>query len=159
MSENSISIKVSDEDARDINQAIQVIITKLGPYLIALMPDDKRSVPRVGDKGAAFMQKSAAYMGSNPEFSPMFLDKAEADKDYEGFQVMHGFLRLLAPVVSNVEDTAFLCGSEFYRACLNYYDTVKRAAENNVPGAKAIYDDLKVYFDAQRAKPQTPPKP
>ncbi len=154
MSENRISIQFSDADAREINQAIQTLITKFGPYLIALMAEDKRAVPKVGDKGAAFMQKSSGYMTTNPEFIPMFVDKAEADKDFEGFNALHGFLRLLAPLVSNIEDTALLCGSEFYRACLNYYDTVKKAAENNVPGAKAIYEDLRVYFDAQRVKPQ-----
>ncbi|MGC2238357.1 MAG: hypothetical protein WA584_19540 [Pyrinomonadaceae bacterium] len=154
MSENRISIQFSEADAKDINQVIKMLITKFSPYLIALTADDKRAVPKVGDKGAAFMQKSAGYMDANPEFIPMFLDKAEADKDFEGFSAMHEFLRLLAPLVSNMEDTALLCGSEFYRACLNYYDTVKRAAENNVPGARAIYEDLKVYFDAQRAKPQ-----
>jgi hypothetical protein len=155
MSENRISIQFSEVDARDINQAIKTLITKFSPYLIALSADDKRSVPKVGDKGAAFMQKSSGYMNTSPEFIPMFVDKGEADKDFEGFNALHGFLRLLAPLVSNIEDTALLCGSEFYRACLNYYDTVKKAAENNVPGARAIYEDLKVYFDAQRAKPQT----
>lgn len=156
MSENRISITFNEADTAAINAAIQVLLTKFGPYLIALMPDDKRGMPKVGDKGAAFMQKSASYMDSNPEFIPMFLDKVEAGKDYEGFSVIHGFLRLLAPLVSNLEDTALLCGSEYYRACLNYYDTVKKAAENNVPGARAIYEDLKVYFEAQKAKPQTP---
>lgn len=154
MSENRISIQFNEADARDINQAIQVLITKFGPYLVALMAEYKRSIPKVGDKGAAFMDKSAGYMTTNPEFIPMFVDKTEADKDFESFKVLHGFLRLLAPLVSNIEDTAMLCGSEFYRACLNYYDTVKKAAQNNVPGARTIYEDLKVYFDAQKAKPQ-----
>ena len=158
MSDNLISIKFSEADAREINEAIQTLQTKFAPYLIALTPEDKRGLAKVGDKGAAFMQKTASYLETNPEFAPMFLNKAEAVKDYEGFGETHGFLRVLAPVVSNLEDTAFLCGSEFYRACLNYYESVKNAAENNVPGAQAIYEDLKVYFDAQRAKPQ-PPKP
>lgn len=156
MNGNQISIKFSEADKVEINAAIQTLINKFSPHLISLMPDDKRAIPKVGDRGAAFMQKSAAYMQTNPEFSPMFLDKAEADKDFEAFNVIHGFLRMILPFVSNLEDTAMLCGSEFYRACLNYYDSVKRAAENNVPGARAIYEDLKVYFEAQRAKPQGP---
>ncbi|HEY0428877.1 MAG TPA: hypothetical protein VGC76_13935 [Pyrinomonadaceae bacterium] len=159
MSDNLISIQFSDIDLRDINQAIQVLQTKFAPYLIALSTEDKQSLPKAKDKSVPFIQKSASYMQTNPEFTPPFLNKPEFDKDYGAFNAIYGFLRLLAPITSNLEDTAFLCSAEAYRASLNYYNSVQRAAAMNVPGAKAIYDDLKTYFDAQRAKPQKPATP
>jgi hypothetical protein len=39
-----------------------------------------------------------------------------------------------------------LAGSEAYIAALAYYNSVKQAAKMNVPGARAIYDDLSKRF-------------
>lgn len=153
MSENRISIVFTEAEITDINAAIQTLQTKLVPKLIALSTEDKQAVPKVKDKAVPFMQKALQYMETNPEFIPVYFDKAEVNKDFDGFVSINNFLRLLGPTVSNMEDTAFLCGSEGYRGTLNYYNNVKLAAKINVPNAKAIYEDLKTYFDAQKVKP------
>jgi hypothetical protein len=36
-----------------------------------------------------------------------------------------------------------LAGSEAYHAALTFYNAVKRAAADDVPGAKAVYEALK----------------
>lgn len=50
-------------------------------------------------------------------------------------------------------DTIMMAGSEAYIAALMYYNSIKRVAAENVPGAKAIYDDLKVRFEINQKKP------
>jgi hypothetical protein len=159
MSENRISIEFTEAEVTDINKAIQTLQNHLLPKLIALSTEDKQSLPKIKDKAVPFMQKALQYMETNPEFIPPYFDKAEVSKDYDGFTVINNFLRLLAPTVSNMEDTAFLCGSEGYQGALNYYNNVKQAAKMNVPDAKAIYDDLSAYFEAQRFKPLKPAPP
>jgi hypothetical protein len=42
-----------------------------------------------------------------------------------------------------------LSGSEAYVASLAFYNSVKQAARINVPGAKAIAEDLKLRFARQ----------
>lgn len=159
MSENRISIRFSESEITEINDAIKTLQDKLVPKLIALSTEDKQSVPKIKEKAVPFVQKALQYMETNPEFVPQYLDKMEVNRDYQGFDIINGFLRLLSPTVSNMEDTAFLCGSEGYRGALNYYNNVKLAANMNVPDAKAIYEDLSVYFEAQKIKPlkSTPP--
>jgi len=161
MSENRISIVFTEVEITDINAAIQTLQTKLVPKLIALSNEDKQALPKIKERAVPFVQNTLRYMETNPEFVPAYLDEAEVNKDFDGFKTINNFLRLLAPTVSNMEDTAFLCGSEGYQGALNYYNNVKLAAKMNVPNAKAIYDDLSTYFEAQKAKPlkpTTPPK-
>jgi hypothetical protein len=156
MSENRISIQISAPDLATINTAAQTIRDTLMPYVVALAPDDKQGMPKVKDKSVPFMLKGLQYMQTNPEFIPVYMDVAEVNKDYTAFDVMKQLLQVLAPIVSNVEDTGFLCGSEAYQGILNYYNNVKLAAKMNVPNAQAIYDDMKTYFEAQKAKPLPP---
>lgn len=156
MSENRISIEIKAADLTAINEAAQVIQTRLQPYVIALTADDKQSLPKVKDKSVPFMLKGLQYMQSNPEFIPVYMESAEINKDYTAFDTTKQLLQGLAPIVSNLEDTSFLCGSEAYQGILNYYKAVKAAVKMNVPNAQAIYDDMSTYFDAQKLKPQTP---
>jgi hypothetical protein len=46
----------------------------------------------------------------------------------------------------NIDDTRMLAGSEAYHADLTFYNAVKRATEDDVPGAKSVYEALKVRF-------------
>lgn len=154
--QDNISIELTPTEINTINAAIQTIQTTLEPHLVALDAKDKSGMAKMGDKSAAFVGKALDYMKSNPEFIPNFVDAAELDKDYKGFTVLNDFLRPLAQITDNLEDTAFLCGSDTYRGTLNYYDAVKQAAKMNVPNAKAIYEDLKVRFEAQKAKTVNP---
>lgn len=158
MNENRISIDIPQSDIDDINAAVQTIVDKLKPYLIALEAGDKQSLAKMRDKSAAFVEKAVGYMETNPEFTPPYLDKAEVDKDFQGFSTLHNILRPLMQIISNVEDTSVLCGSEAYTAALAYYNTVKQAARMNVPNAQAIYDDLRVRFEAQKPR-AVKPKP
>ena len=156
MSENRISIEISAADLTAINEAIQTIKTKLLPYVIALNPDDKQGLPKVGDKTVPFLLKGLQYMASNPEFMAVYMSAAEINKDYAAFDATRQLWQLLQPVVSNLDDTSFLCGAEAYSGVLNYYNNVKNAAKMNAPNAQAIYDDMSTYFEAQRAKPKPP---
>ena len=76
----------------------------------------------------------------------------EMKKDFDAFSILNNFLRPLAQITRNLEDTAMLCGSEAYSAGLIYYGSVKQAAKVNVPKAKAIADDLSTRFESQKVK-------
>ncbi|GHU43561.1 hypothetical protein FACS1894190_14190 [Spirochaetia bacterium] len=44
-------------------------------------------------------------------------------------------------------------GSKAYQAALVFYSSVKVAAAQDVPGAKAVYDELKTRFPSGKRKP------
>jgi hypothetical protein len=45
-----------------------------------------------------------------------------------------------------VDDTEMTAGSEAYQAALVFYKSVKLAASQDIPGAKAVYEELKTRF-------------
>lgn len=67
----------------------------------------------------------------------------ELEKDVNAVAGLTPLFYLAAQLHSNLEDTMLLCGSEAYLMALGYYHSVKRAAGMDVPGAAAIYDDLR----------------
>jgi hypothetical protein len=156
MNENSISLDIKESDAVEITKAIQVLADKLQPLLIALEASDRQSLAKMKDKSVPFIEKIIQYIESNPEFVPIFLNTDEMKKDFNAFTVLNNFLRPLAQITRNLEDTAMLCGSEAYSAGLIYYGSVKQAAKVNVPKAKAVADDLSVRFEAQKVSKKKP---
>ena len=151
MTENRISISFNPNDITEIMAAMKTLQEKLASKLIALDIPDKAALAKIKDKTIPFMEKIIQYLQTNPEFVPLFVDAEEIKKDYDAFVVLNNFLKPLAQITSNLDDTAVLCGSEAYTAGLAYYNAVKQAAKMNVPNAKPIYDDLSVRFVAQKA--------
>lgn len=158
MNENRISISLSEADVAEIAEAIATLSAKFQPFLIALEANDKKALAKIGEKSLSFVDKSVQYAANNPEFLPNFIDSAELKKDYEAYSVLNGFLRPLAQIVKNLDDTATLCGSEAIQACFTYYNSVRQAKKMGVPNASAIYEDLSQRFEAQKAR-KTPAEP
>lgn len=153
MNENRISLSFTDEEKAKINKAVQDLNGVFATKLIALSNEDKKRLYKVSDDAIPFIEKVAQYAVSNPEFVPVYLDAGEFTKDFTAFTELRGFGRLLLPIASNMEDTAMLAGSEADEFARMYYAAVAQAAKLGVPGAQAIYEDLRTRFEAQRAKP------
>lgn len=155
--ENRISLSISDADKTAITGAIIALAGLLQPMLIALDPEDRKSLSRMSDRSIPFVEKVKQYIDSNPEFTPAYVDVAEFKKDFETFTELREFLRPLLQVVGNLEDTTALSGSDAYEVARAYYKSVQHAVTMNVPNAQAIYDDLKLRFESNvKPKPVQP---
>ncbi|MCK9244906.1 MAG: hypothetical protein WCS36_04700 [Candidatus Neomarinimicrobiota bacterium] len=157
--ENLISVEVTPEDKEAIEAAIRVLEDKLMPYLTALTPAQRKSLPKMSDKTTPFVDKVKEYFTTAPEFIPAFVSLPEFNKDYEANAMLTSFLRKLEPVIGGLDDTRLLTGSECYKPALAYYNSVKVAANMNVQAAKEIYNELKKRFEGQGKAPEetTPP--
>lgn len=144
--ENQVSITINAEDLDKIKQAVTVLNETLKPYLISLSTDQRRQTPKMGDGTVPFVSKAMDYAISNPEFSPPYMDLSEMEVDLNAADELTGVYRPLLQLIQQLDDSIMLSGSEACMAALAYYNTVKIAARMNVPGAKAIYDDLKKHF-------------
>lgn len=150
--ENRISFKITAAQKKEIEDAIKVLADKLQPMLIALDNKEKQSLAKISDKSIPFADKVMQYMTSNPEFVPSFVNVTETEDDYQAFTILREFLRPIAQITDNLDDTAVMAGSETWLSALAYYNSVKAAAKLGVPNANAIYDDLRVRFEQQKAK-------
>ena len=159
--DNRISAQLTDANKTTILQKVSEIRALL-PFLINLTPDERQTLPKLGDKTLAFDEKSASYMEANPKLVPGFVEIAELEKDRALRNPLNDIVRELDSLTSAVDDTATLVGHEIYMAELAFYQNVRQAAKRGVSGAQTIYDDLKDRFPGSGATPAAPaatPKP
>jgi hypothetical protein len=144
--ENLFDLNLSAADLQAVQDAIQVLTTKLGPHLISLSVETRRELPKMGDKTLAFVRKAREYAQNHPDLVPGFLSLALFDNDLRGVDTLSNMRRALVPLSANLEDSLMLTGSEAYQAALVFYRSVKAAALSDTPNAKAIYADLSERF-------------
>ncbi len=159
-SDNRISLEITAAQKAAIVSAVGALKTALDGVLINLTPDEKQSLPRIGDNTMAFDEKCAAYMAGRPELVPSFLDTDEMAKDRKLVADLLPCFRELAPLCEGLEDTIMLANSDNMVGDLAFYQNVRQAAKRGVAGAGTIYDDLKTRFPGRPKKDTpTPPNP
>lgn len=156
--ENRISIEIPAADLVAVKTALQQVQTILAPYVIALTPDQRRTLPKMSDGTEPFVAKVVEYAEDDPQFLPPFVNKEEFVKDWNAVSGLLPLLRMCTQIVDTLNDTAMLAGSEAYVSALSYYNSVKQAAKVNVPDAKAIYEDLRKRFEGQGRRQQPAPQ-
>lgn len=138
----SIPQEVLEQAIAKINEAGAL----LKPYLLTLTTTERSDLPKMGDKSSSFVQKALEYSRTNPEFAPGYLNLGDFEIDFTDSQSLIAILNSVTQLVNGIDDTKLIAGSEAYQAALLYYNGVQRAVDMNVPGAKAIYDELKNRF-------------
>jgi hypothetical protein len=161
--DNRVSATLTAQDVTDILGAVTAISSKL-PFLVTLSPQERRELPKMGDKSIGFDDKCRTYMGSHPEFLPGFVDVNEVNKDRELRQQIMRFYVSLIALTDQVDDTLQVVSSEAWMADLAYYQSVREAAKRGRAGAQGIYEDLQQRFPgapttAQRTAAAAPSAP
>ena len=153
--ENRISLAISDEVVASVKQHFTDAANLLAPYLISLTPEDKKSLPKVGDKGYSFVTKGNEYLQLPATPAPPYLDIPEISVDLKGYDTLRQILQVIMPTIDRLDDTMTLSGSEAYAGVLAFYNYIKGAAKAGVPGAQTIYDDLSARFPGRKVKAAT----
>ena len=157
--DNRISAILSDADKAAVLAAFQVIKDKL-PFLINLTPAERQSIPTLGTTRGGMDEAFATAMAAHPELVPGFVDVPELAKDRALWLPLAEILQLSTEVCEGIADTHALAGSDIYMAYLSFYQNVKQAAKRGVPGADAIYQNLRRFFPrGASTTPPTPPAP
>ena len=149
---NQISVVLDDATLTEVKAAIGVLRTKLVPLLKTLTVQDRRELPKLGDKTTAFVQKSFDYTAVHPDLVPGYLDCDAFRIDLEALKVLQSLERELAPVNDALADSVMLAGSEAYQAALVFYNNVKTAKKVNIGSAASVYDDLSDRFPGAPVK-------
>jgi hypothetical protein len=153
MSTNRISATLSAADRDAVLAAIATIKQKL-PFLIDLSPEERKTLPRMGDKSRAFVSKAAEVATQNSDFLPRSFDVEELRRDAELFEALQPIALALTQVQELLDDTLVEVGAEAYTAALVVYNY----ARNNGQGQAldAVADELSRRF-ARKSSSSTPP--
>jgi hypothetical protein len=124
----------------------------LEPYALPLTAYERRQLPKMGDKTLSFVEKAFDYAKTNPELIPPYINMTAFAIDKNDATGLRALLNSARQLEEYISDTEMVAGSEAYQAALSIYNTVKLFASQDVPGARAIYEELKKFFHKTRPK-------
>ena len=142
---NLVSAQLSDELIQGIKDKIQAIKADM-PFLIALSPDERRSIPTMDNIRKPFVEKALSYGNSEPQIVPPYVDLEELKQDLALYDKLQEINRELSRLAEMVSDTTTAVSSDAYVAGLTIYNSAKMAAKTGIPGIDAIVSDLKNFF-------------
>jgi hypothetical protein len=151
---NRINASLSPSDREDVISAINTIRTKL-PFLTDLSPEERQTLPKLGDRSRAFVSKALELATQNAGFLPRDFDIEEMKKDVNLFNDLFAIRQAMTTVNELVDDSYMAAGSEAYTAALLVYNYAK-SSNVGTQGLDGVLDELGARF-ARKAKP-TPAK-
>ncbi|MCC5644862.1 hypothetical protein LC607_18330 [Nostoc sp. CHAB 5824] len=149
MSTTPISATLAQTDRDAVLQAISTIKEKL-PFLVDLSSDDRKTLPKMGDKSRAFVSKALEMAAQNPEFLPRSFDLDEMRKDVQLFEALYPVLLSLTQLQELVDDTSLAVGSEAYAAALQVYNYAKASGKG--AGLDGVVVEMRQRFARKAVK-------
>lgn len=130
MPENRVSAQLGEAEQQAVLAAIQTIRQKL-PFLIDLTPEERRTLPRMGDKSRGFVEQALQVAEQNPDILPRSFDVGEMRNDVELLSALSPVLNALSQLNELVDDTVMAVGSEAYTAALTVYQYARAAGKGS----------------------------
>jgi len=138
--QNRINAVFTDEQLTAVKEATKTIETNL-PFVIDLKPEEKKALPKFGDKSVAFANKCNEFIQQNSDFLPRNFDVAAMKVDVELYNKLYSIIQPLRMLMDKLEDTLQLTGAEAYAAALFVYQQAK-LNRANISGVEAVLDEL-----------------
>lgn len=132
-------------------------ISALMPFLINLTPEERRELPRMGDKSRAFVQAALVLAEQDDSFLPRSFEVAEMRQDEDLYISLAVVYTVLAILFEKLQDTMLLTGCDLYVAALEVYDAAKRKGGNN-GGLDQLLDALGQRFARRSKNKDKPPE-
>lgn len=124
------------------------------PFRVNIPADDKNDEQAMNVTRYPFVKNVIEnYAPANPTLQPGFLPLPDAKNDLNLYDQFTPRVNRLASILESYIDTQWLAGTEGYNYFREFYAIVERAKNNNVPGADAIYNDLKRLYEEQGPPP------
>lgn len=148
----NLNVEFTPQELTDFTAAVTTINTILSGKVVNLTPEERQQLYKMRNNRASFAQRTMLYAADNPHLIPSFADFASAKVDYAYYLLTLQLLQRLTGITEKLNDTNMAVGSETLQFCRLFYNNVKMAAEQDVPGSTSIYEDLNTFFDL-------PPRP
>ena len=148
---NQISLTLSTDEIKSINDALTVLESKV-PFLIDLTKSEKKALKIMGDRSQPFVEQSLLIVKNNTELVPSYVDVPEMERDLSTWNVLRPTALKLIALADRFDDTLALLGSDAYRAALDIYAQLPKAADRNVQGANSALAALRPFFEKAKQK-------
>lgn len=119
--QSRISAEIPPETLAECTSLLQQLAAQLQPFLQTLTEEERRALPKLGDKTVGFMEKLVSYTDTHQEFIPTYMDTTEMKRDFTLQTALRPLNALLTTLATQVSDTMMLAGSEAYDAGMKAY--------------------------------------
>jgi hypothetical protein len=127
MAQNRVDATLAQADVDAVMAALVTIRQKL-PFLVNLSAEDRRALPKMGDKSQGFVRAAQQVAALHPEILPGTFNGADLQKDVVLFDALKPISIELALIGGLIDDTLLEVGSEAYAAALVFYQHAKGTA-------------------------------
>jgi|SRR5665647_1198864 len=142
---NLISVTVPDEDQRLVFKAVGDIKLTM-PFLTKLSDGARANLQMMNDGRKPFVEKCLDFASLNPNLRAEENIVEEGSKDIKLFSFLQSVEMELVQLLEMIHDTRQLAGSEAYDSGLRIYRKAKYNESIDVPGSKAIVEELGKLF-------------
>ena len=99
------------------------------PFMIDLTVDDRRSLPKLGDKSRAFVDHGLVLATQNEGILPRNFDLDEYRRDVALVRQLEPVVLAMRQLMKRLEDTYMAAGSDAYSQTLVVYQVAKLAGK------------------------------
>jgi hypothetical protein len=151
-------VYIPEQELEDLNERLESIFEDYMNFApeTALSEAERRRLLGSGVRRYGFIDKTSDIAMANKEFAPPFLDLDELKKlvrDIENLRNISVSLRQLSRLNS---DLFLIISDDAFRLALMYYNSVRDASRRRVPGAEAIFQSLKLFFQRSSRASEEP---
>lgn len=152
MSIDRISAKLNEDAFARINASFDQIIADL-PFLIDLTKEQKKALPKFGDKSVAFVNKTLEFSKEHSDVLPARLPMEEFAVDVDLYNQMFMINQKAKKLSDQINDTYLQVGAEAYSTALAIYANLK-INKDLFDGSEQVLDELSKRF-IQKSKKET----
>ncbi len=128
MTTDLIKGELSAEQQQTIIQALLNIQAKM-PFMVDLTMEERRSLPKMGDKSRAFVDQGLVLAMQNQDILPRNFDVAEYQRDVLLVRQLEPIVLAMRQLMKKLEDTYVAAGSDAYTMTLLVYQAAKLAGK------------------------------
>jgi len=154
MPDNRVSATFGEADRQAVLAAIETIRQKM-PFLLALTPEQRRALPKMGDRSRAFVSKALNVARLNSDYLPRSFSVEEMERDVALAEALEPIMASLTHLQEQVLDTYTEVGSEAYTAALVVYQSARNGGGGEA--LEALLDDMGQRFARKSRGARTPP--
>lgn len=128
MSQNLVDLSFDNDALAAMDNALVALETSMAS-LIALTPEQRRGLTKMGDKSEAFCRQAGHVFAENPGVLPRNFDLAGYQRDLAALDALRPRLMRLATLHQRALDTETAVGSDLMTHALEGYAVLKVAGK------------------------------
>lgn len=136
----------------EITNQLNEVKVALESDAVILTPEERHDLLKMGPKTLDFVEKAYTLASQNPSLRPPYLNISEFADDFNDAHNLIAVYNTAKQITEMLSDTILAAGSDAYHASLIFYNSVKVAAEQDVPAGKVVYEELRKRFPRGRRR-------